>query len=46
MNGDVLIQNIISIFVISSYSTDHVLVRKKDLSKSIKALKKIGMVVK
>jgi hypothetical protein len=29
----------VSIFAISSYSTDHILVKKKDLPKAIKALK-------
>jgi hypothetical protein len=35
----------VSIFVISSYSTDHILVKKKDLPKAIKALKGLGFKV-
>lgn len=33
----------ISIFVISSYSTDHVLVKEEDLEKAIESLKKLGV---
>ena len=36
----------ISIFVVSAYSTDHILVRKKDLLKAIKKLKSLGCIVK
>jgi hypothetical protein len=36
----------IPIFVISSYSTDHVLVRKKHLNKSLNALKRLGFKIK
>lgn len=32
----------ISIFVISSFSTDHILVKEKDLDKALKVLTKIG----
>ena len=32
----------ISIFAISAYSTDHVLVKEKDLNKAIKKLKNLG----
>lgn len=32
----------ISIFVISAYSTDHILVKEKDLSKAIEKLKALG----
>ena len=37
----VLAENGISIFVISSYSTDHILVKSKDLTKSLKILSDI-----
>jgi len=33
----------ISIFVISSYSTDHVLVKRQDLDKAIEVLHKLGV---
>ena len=33
----------ISIFAISSYSTDHILVKNKDLDKAIKTLEKLGI---
>jgi hypothetical protein len=36
----------VSIFVASSYSTDHILVKKKDLSKAIKAIKSLGFKIK
>lgn len=36
----------ISIFAISSYSTDHVFVKSRDLEKSIKTLEKLGMSVR
>ncbi len=36
----------ISIFVISAYSTDHILVKEKDLPKAIKKLEKIGFTLK
>ena len=32
----------ISIFVISGYSTDHILVKKNNLNKAIKSLEKLG----
>jgi len=35
----------ISIFVISGYSTDHVLIKKHDLNKAIKILEKLGFEV-
>ena len=35
----------ISIFAISAYSTDHVLVKEKDLSKAIKKLENLGCIV-
>ena len=35
----------ISIFTVSAYSTDHILVKEKDLSSAIKALEKIGFIV-
>jgi len=36
----------ISIFVISAYSTDHILVKEKDLLKAIKKLGNLGCIVK
>ncbi len=36
----------ISIFVISAYSTDHILVKQKDLASAIKKLKSIGFSIK
>ena len=33
----------ISIFVISAYSTDHILIKEKDVNKAIKKLKSIGL---
>lgn len=33
----------ISILIVSSYSTDHIIIRKKDLSKTIKTLKSLGI---
>ena len=36
----------IPIFVISAYSTDHVLIKKKYLEKAVKALTKLGFEVK
>ncbi|VVB78417.1 ACT domain protein [uncultured archaeon] len=33
----------ISILLLSSYSTDHIIVRKKDLAKTIKTLEKLGV---
>lgn len=35
----------ISIFAISAYSTDHVLVKEKDLNKTIKKLENLGCIV-
>ena len=35
----------ISIFAISAYSTDHVLVKEKDLNKAIKKLENLGCIV-
>ncbi len=35
----------VSIFVISAYSTDHILVKEKDLSKAVKKLESLGFVV-
>ena len=35
----------ISIFAISAYSTDHILVKEKDLSKTIKKLESLGCIV-
>lgn len=35
----------ISIFVISAYSTDHILVKEKDLTKAIKKLEKLGCII-
>jgi len=36
----------ISIFVISAYSTDHILVKDKDINKVIKKLESIGLTIK
>jgi hypothetical protein len=36
----------ISVFVISAYSTDHILVKKRDLVKAIKKLKELGFEIK
>lgn len=33
----------ISILLVSSYSTDHIIIQKKDLKKTIRALKKMGV---
>ena len=35
----------ISVFAISSYSTDHILIKEKDLKKSLEVLKKLGFKV-
>ena len=35
----------ISIFAISAYSTDHILVKEKDLNKAIKKLENLGCIV-
>jgi hypothetical protein len=35
----------ISIFVISSYTTDHILVRDEDLAKAVRKLEEIGFIV-
>ena len=36
----------ISIFVVSAYSTDHILVKEKDINKAIKKLRSIGLTFK
>ena len=36
----------ISIFAISAYSTDHILIRNKDLKNAVKKLKSLGFVMK
>ncbi|MFA4820246.1 MAG: ACT domain-containing protein [Candidatus Aenigmatarchaeota archaeon] len=36
----------ISLFAISAYSTDHILVKEKDLSKAISKLKTLGLSIK
>ena len=36
----------ISILVISSYSTDHILVEKKDIGRTLKAFKKLGVKIR
>jgi len=36
----------ISIFVLSSYSTDHILVKKKDLARAAAQIRKLGFTVK
>lgn len=41
----VLVDEKISIFAISAYSTDHILVKKKDLEKAIKKLENLGCIV-
>lgn len=38
-----LAQQNISILVVSSYSTDHIIVKKQDLAKTIKTLTKLGV---
>jgi uncharacterized protein len=43
--SQVLADEKISIFAISAYSTDHILVKKKDLEKAIKKLESLGCVV-
>lgn len=35
----------ISIFAISAYSTDHILIKKENLTKAIKALEKLGIII-
>lgn len=42
--SQVLANEKISIFVISSYSTDHILIKEKDLSKAIKKLENMGFI--
>lgn len=42
----VLAEENISIFVLSSYFTDHIFVRKNDLDKAIEALKNLGVKIK
>ncbi|MFH1358806.1 MAG: ACT domain-containing protein [archaeon] len=44
--SEVLAKEKMSIFVLSSYFTDHVLVKKKDLDKAVEALNKLGVKVK
>jgi hypothetical protein len=41
----VLADEKISIFAISAYSTDHILVKEKDISKAIKKLESLGCIV-
>ncbi len=41
----VLADEKISIFAISAYSTDHILVKEKDLSKAIKKLENLGFII-
>lgn len=36
----------VSIFVISAYSTDHILIKEKDVEKTVKTLESIGFIVK
>ena len=36
----------ISIFVLSAYSTDHILIKEKDLTRAEKVLKNLGCIVK
>jgi len=35
----------ISIFVISAYSTDHILVKEKDLAEAVSALRQLGCII-
>jgi hypothetical protein len=35
----------ISIFVLSSYSTDHILIKKKDMARALAQLQKLGFIV-
>ncbi len=35
----------ISVFAISAYSTDHILIKEKDLNKAIKKLENLGCIV-
>jgi len=41
----ILAEEKISIFAISSYSTDHILVKEKDLEKAIQKIKELGCIV-
>lgn len=41
----VLADEKISIFAISAYSTDHILVKEKDLAKAIKKLENLGFII-
>ena len=41
----VLADEKISIFAISAYSTDHILVKEKDLAKAIKKLENLGCII-
>jgi len=41
----VLTDEKISIFAISAYSTDHILVKKKDLKRAAKRLKELGYII-
>ncbi len=43
--SQVLADEKISIFAISAYSTDHILVKEKDLSKAIKKLESLGCII-
>ena len=36
----------VSIFAISAFSTDHILVKEKDLSKAVKTLQTLGFIIK
>ena len=36
----------VSIFAVSAFSTDHILVKEKDLAKAVKALKSLGLSVR
>lgn len=44
--SEILAKENISIFVLSSYFTDHVLVKAKDLDKAVEALERLGVKVK
>jgi len=41
--SEVLANENISIFVLSSYFTDHIFVKEQDLNKAVEALKKLGI---
>lgn len=44
--SEILAKNNISIYVISSYSTDYILVKSNNAEKALDALKKLGMRIK